>query len=490
MAMKCVKCKKDIVNRDIIGCSTCKCSYHLACSGVSTQRFNIMTREHKNAWKCNGCWDIHHQKSKQSSTPNISFDESPNYVTQRNKLIVNVSTENSFSSLPSDEELGDNSTMTNALNRSCPDFNTCNTIILEEMKEKIIYLQEKLDIADNEIVSILSENYQLKDKLNECEKKIKHLTVICKSTNTLQTTTKKKKRKSFPKPNTILLNNTHETEDCSYTALNIEQDLNVSTVVNNTTCLMQKSLTEAPNNHVVKTKQTNKIDYKHKILIIGENSVTGLASALFDSRREKWNDIYSIFGYVQPNASSTQILNYCNDMQYDLNEKDIVVLGIGGHDNNPNLLHKNYCLVLSKFMKCTVYIVPVNFNPALNERTLNYHLKLWSQNFKNCIFMNSVKAFYRSKTYTKYLLTRKLNMLIDSRDYNCNFLSIKNCKNMMGIALDSGIATKSVKINKSTCPAKCVTTAYTIPYFFNIMKKKTNSGTNKLIIPEKTCFRP
>lgn len=474
----------------MIACSVCNYKYHLFCSGVSIKRFNLMTKDHKNAWKCNSCWDLYHKNSKQSSTPNNSYEKSLDYVTQRKKFIVNVSTDNSFSSLPSDEELGNNSETTITLNRSYPELNTCNTMLSEEMKEKIAHLEEKLNIADNEIVNILSENFQLKNKIIEYEQKIKHLTVICKCTNTLQTTTKKNKRKSLQiKRNSQYQDNKHEKDECSYNALNIQKGLNDSMIEYNKERPVQERLTIAtnmnPNKCEVNTEETKVIN---KILIIGENSVSGLASTLSISRRESWNNSYSIFGYVQPNASSTQILNYCNNTQQDLTEKDIVVLGIGGHDDNPNLLHSNFCLILSKLTKCTVYIVPVNFNSALNELTLNNHLKLWSQNFKNCIFIESLNnALIRKKSYFTYLLTQKLNMLIDTRDYNSKFLSLKNCKDRKKISKNSIKPIKSDELNKSTCLSTLVKTPYTIPYFFEMMKKKASNG---ITLSDKTCFRP
>lgn len=50
-------------------------------------------------------------------------------------------------------------------------------------------------------------------------------------------------------------------------------------------------------------------------------------------------------------------------------------------DDNSNSLLTNYCLILCHFMNCRVSVALVNYNPSLNEITLNDGHK----NFENCV---------------------------------------------------------------------------------------------------------
>lgn len=121
-----------------------------------------------------------------------------------NKFKINVSTENSFDSLT--EEDGEtsyiSSSSTTQLNRSYPNeyvnmnkrINTNSKI--DELQNRILDLEQKLQIADNEIENLLSENNTLSKQLHNYELKIKKITEVCKSTPKKKNLKKNKNRKN------------------------------------------------------------------------------------------------------------------------------------------------------------------------------------------------------------------------------------------------------------------------------------------------------
>lgn len=136
------------------------------------------------SWKCNQCISLNHQKDNF-----VSYEEQQNNITMRKPFKTNVNTENSFESLPiedDDDNFEEHSFTTpenqNALNRSCPDVNICARAKLEDMENLVKELKERLESADNEIVNLLMENCQLKIQINSYESKVNNLQTICKST--------------------------------------------------------------------------------------------------------------------------------------------------------------------------------------------------------------------------------------------------------------------------------------------------------------------
>lgn len=136
MVAQCDECKQIINSREFLICVTCGRKYDLTCANVSFQRFHLMTTDNKKNWKCQSCW--------------LDFHTEGENITNRKKIIVNVSTENSFSFLDDDEiEISSNSI---DLNRSCPGARSCFESDLQDLKIEINMLNLKLEAADSEII--------------------------------------------------------------------------------------------------------------------------------------------------------------------------------------------------------------------------------------------------------------------------------------------------------------------------------------------------
>ncbi|CAG5054821.1 unnamed protein product [Parnassius apollo] len=117
----------------------------------------------------------------------------------RNRIIANVSTENSFETLSEDEiDTDDENCMNKSvkLNRSYPDIDpkpskNDYSDYIYTLKEKNKELEKKLGSADAEIEKLLAENSMLEKKVINYELKIKQLETICSSPNTLLNTENK-----------------------------------------------------------------------------------------------------------------------------------------------------------------------------------------------------------------------------------------------------------------------------------------------------------
>lgn len=179
---------------------------------------------------------------------------------------------------------------------------------------------------------------------------------------------------------------------------------------------------------------------KHKnkrLLIIGDEQLKGLAWSLSSTRSGKWNDVYRPYAEIITGGTSTEILEKCANISTQLTRQDIVILGCGSNDNDIHKLHSNICIAISKLNKATVLLAPIKSNPYLNEKKLNYNLKLWTKHFANCNFIDIDVLYSRNNCDMDYitLLCSKVNIWIDYRQYEHEFLSINSLKNIYGFTL-------------------------------------------------------
>lgn len=123
MAKVCAKCNRTFIDKRILTCSTCKKSFHIDCTNVSDKMFYLMKGKKSSKWDCKKCLNI---KRADVSTPSTSSALTTknlytpcNNVTERQRVKVNVCTENSFESLNSEDS--DDEECSTVLNRSCQD---------------------------------------------------------------------------------------------------------------------------------------------------------------------------------------------------------------------------------------------------------------------------------------------------------------------------------------------------------------------------------
>lgn len=485
-----------------------------------------MTSDNKENWKCNNCYEAAYIKKYHTPIASeLLHTPSINNVTVRTKIQVNIPTENSFASL-SDDDLMDS----HELNRSCPEISINHTETIEDMRIRMNSLQERLDIADNEIQLMLTENFELKKQISQYKNQIDKLTSICKSTSSSKssvkcsTSRKRSKKQNIPKtrldftvaeefqnqtidpesnyshssptlsssyrdimiPNNKQLMKSPEcsndtvlsTAETNFTAegttsqQNNQNRIPIDSAQTAPSSVEGKKFLNAPNTQVT-TENTNASQgsnssnnintsiaategtsgqKKRTIHIIGDDQLLGLSATLTESRSGKWNDNYTCSGFIMTNASSAEILNYCKSVSDNMSKDDIVILSLGSNDRNPEMLHYNLCVLLDRLRKVSVYILPVSINPYLNEKFLNYNLKLWTQHVNNCTVIDTNHTILNKKEFLNYICY-KLNILIDSKDYRLQFLDLK-------------------KIFSKSSHGKLPYKKGTIPYYFPIVEKQ------------------
>ncbi|KAJ2937629.1 hypothetical protein O0L34_g16899 [Tuta absoluta] len=140
-----------------------------------------------------------------SEPQQIDLPASIEAVTHRKKntVVVNVATANSFeslsSSIQSDSDDEDEMTPSLHFRGSCPELNNVlKQSELENLRERVVFLEEQLASADCEIANMLSENCALKDEVARHIKRCDLLGKLCLSTSDKKTHAKSIKNKTMP----------------------------------------------------------------------------------------------------------------------------------------------------------------------------------------------------------------------------------------------------------------------------------------------------
>lgn len=487
MAPICKKCDTTITTKSYLTCAICEESYDVDCTSVSFARFRIMTKKNKNEWVCQTC------RSKKPPRQVVGTQNVDN-VTTRKKIAINVQTSNSYNSLLEDDDDDVDQSLSSAssddddteivdLNRSCPERPPCYKSDIEDMEKIILDLQSKLTSAESEIDNLSLENTVLSKQLQRYELQIKALKNISSRfeiNSSSRTSTKKQGRKTRTCGKTLEyrdIENVNKELNKSFIDLNIsphtvnkiespkanssqdfQKDKNSASTPE--TILQNKDNAKSPpllKQPPVKPKVSvgdTKTNPKRKIFIVGDESVSGLSAKLTNSRKGKWNDVFTTTALIRPGAQSSTILEYLANTEESISAQDVVVLGVGSYDTNPRLLHSDLCVALSRLRHATVIVTPVTKNCSLNVFMLNQHLRFWTSYFTNCTFIDDTNCYNLRKESYLSLICDKINSIIDCHEYNKQFLSIKNLKKLMA-------KTDNDNLLVNDTPKKG-----TIPYYF------------------------
>lgn len=498
---KCAHCKKTILEKHFLKCSQCKRSYDLACTN-SEKLFSLMDKERKEVWTCIKCRQHKDQPGKTSTpkitkkvvavassshqlkmTPGESRGETtyhkplPNYeqeprqqidvqqqlyknqqqaLEQEQQLLncsvnnitrrkYNVPVRNSFDSR-SDEEF-DISTRNDTLNRSCPNMTVNYKDEAEGLKNKIAELHEKLKFSDDYTTKLLMENDDLKKQIIECTRQINQLKNICKSTTpAAKTLTKQTKQESTQTGIDNGIDN---------------QDANKSTDELNLECYEITTDNVQNNNKNGKKSQKN-------VHILGGRQSKGLAVALRNSRQNTAYEKYNVTSTVRPDARCEDILK---TPQILSNYDDVFIINIGESDSNPIKLLAELGVFLKTYVKSFIIVIGVKTSMHLNERKLNYAMKLHCKSFENCAFLDVTEI---NNNHVNFLskICHKINFLLDSRFYNKKYLNFNKLKLKMSSKKDElhYVATDNHHYHKGT-----------IPYYFKKVEHNVSTlSTEKL----------
>lgn len=226
---KCARCKKIVPRREHLTCLNCKLTFDIDCLNISYNLFQLMNTEKKEHWKCLQCkQNLKKKEIKSNTTPTNNKEPRKNTpqnrtlpaskkctVTDKTPAMDNVTTRQKRMRTSSAEENLDSeeiqepeimydslcpslvkSKSTDALydySSTLMDTTKSRSVesirdldILDEMKQEIGSLQEKLAIAENEMDNILSENCELHRKVKTLTQEISVLKKICSSPSPLK----------------------------------------------------------------------------------------------------------------------------------------------------------------------------------------------------------------------------------------------------------------------------------------------------------------
>lgn len=483
MSNKCAKCNKIIAGKSKLTCTYCKKGFHHSCTRISEKLFDLIKQKKNNNWKCDNCNIITLREPKTPTTSTTVFSRSTstpqNFVTQRPKQIVNISTNNSFESLNSDDsEEEDNSTkLSVTLNRSCPTMGLNTSEAIDELKSKVMDLQNKLQTADKEIDELLIENSCLKKQLRYYEKKTTTLSSICRSTPR-----RERNRKNQTSLNRTALNFTcleqvkgkHESPKIDKA---VEQSKLNESVENKRKKTMPPKTVESPaadtgNSNQCKINQNADTTEKRKVAVFSDQHGKGIRNALeFLLGKD-----FHVTAILKPYAQIDQILSSCNKICKDFTNKDCVIVIAGSNDKNPSRFQSYIYYYLSLFVNTNVLVGEISENMTLNVHKLNEVLRLACSHFKNTAFvpLHYDNPIPNRKQYTGRLLLKEILAI----DYKYRYINHIDKMEKEADAINDNVR----KEKKFQC---------TIPYLFNKMKQNQtkNKETIKDKIDDQTFFR-
>lgn len=339
MADCCGKCGKHFDDRRIMNCSICKTRYDLACANVSTPRYCLMSPNRKEKWRCESCWEkIRANKNNQESDRN----ESPthDYITKRKKIVINVETKNSFSSLSGEDEDDEESEG----NRSCPDLRINCSHQLENLKEKHDNLQNKLHSADVEIQNLIGENYTLKNRIKQLEQTVNNLKKICSSSSTQNktTSTNKRSRKSLTKKKLNFCSEKEENQ--SFQDLNVSPTTSTVEINKEMTQISEKNTYRETENLSSQKQNPKKIESPGKLCIISSNSKNKILQSAENNLEHT-----EICHYLTPGAGVHKLLKGIERKLQDFTLKDYCIIFLGDYDFNKT---ENYQDIVNYIRDC------------------------------------------------------------------------------------------------------------------------------------------
>lgn len=337
-----------------------------------------------------------------------------------------------------------NSNTTDEDVRSFVDVSTyMNKYEMDDLKEEIDTLRLKLQIANQEIDNLNSENQNLQIKLKKIEKQNLHLKSICNSPAGKFTNSLKKK------VNHKVLNNKN----------------NESTYNDGNILLENKETSQKDKINSNKIWQPKNVGKDKHIYLFGGKQFVNVSNKIEKLREKSINCLekYRIESFVKPFATTEEILK-CLKL-YNFNDSDKLIISIGEHDIDPMKLLIELTTVLRLYKNNNIIIVGVKINKHLNENKLNYEVRNICRNFKNCRFINVPDNVYNISY--KWQLCQKINNLINSIDYDEKYLNINKFRGTQyKTKTISDIKNKRKNIKESS-KTNDIPKIGTIPYYFN-----------------------
>lgn len=417
----CAVCKKKIASKEFLKCTSCDRFLDVTCtSNITSKFFRIMTTKTKDVWKCHFCTGNKKQNIALSTQHSPRLPEqspkgdqnvsdsvhvlvkkptppSNSNVTTRKKIIINVSTENSFQSLSDEEVLDDIENMsTHQLNRSCPVGKLNDSHDFDVLNERMELLQNKLGSAEEEIENLLSENFSLQKRITEQEKKIERLTRICRSPCNITS----KRRSSI---NLNSTNSTPITTTMSKKVINTTQDLSFS--VDSKTLKTRKKPEKEDDDDGAdrcRTKNDNNL-VKHRVLLLADETGRGLRNIL----QKRLGDEYQVTSSLKPYASLEHVLSNSYIQCQDFTKLDYIIILAGSHENNLVKFQSSLYYYLNVLTNTNILFGQIGNGTCLIGLTLDRLLSSICPFFGN-MYHSQLFHFHHSRKLDKHNTCRSL----------------------------------------------------------------------------------
>lgn len=302
---------------------------------------------------------------------------------------------------------------------SAPNLSQIADVNTSAYKDKIQSLELELQSAHNEIDNLNEENQLLKlelTKSNTLLNRYKELyTEILTSGNYL-------KRKQFI-----------ELSDTPKSSKNVTiREMNQSNLIRSNTIKNHKStLSNGTPKHSNLAKSSNdtpkctnlsKNENKSKIIILGDQSATGLTYRLSSLLHD---DYCKVQGFIKENASLKDVISNIHNLSKTMTKKDHFVISAGSNDKNPLLFTCELAHAFRETTNTNLHIVSVAHGHYLNTTMLNLEIQKFIPYFPHASFISTQTPLFSK--FNSYLADN-IKKSIKKKDYYHTFLSYNNKK--------------------------------------------------------------
>lgn len=512
----CNKCKRTADLKNSVVCSACSLTYHFDCEGYPEKLYSLMEPQKKESWKCKLCirknklpnkspkpitptsnitlrknnmtsnkpgpsnkntpreeaclhsdtkFEEGHSRTSLSvpaevnKTEEVRVSVGSNSPTDDNstsrKFSITIPTENSFEMLSEEEDLQDSSRISEAhfdMNRSFPELRMNKSYVLDEMKQTIDALKDKLESADQEIQNLLAENSTLSKRLAESELRIDQLTHICKSTS------KKQYKKKLNCNSAVSTNNL----DFSTDAEEQRQNSSASNMKNTQRLSIQaKHCSDDANLHQLKhTSPPTDTGSQCRapldgVSIGGDKSIkknricmlsTNIYNPLYKLADQVLGSEYYICHYLYPNVRAQHLLHNIEAKLTDLTKDDYCMIFIGEEDFNETQNYAQLIRTIRNRLKnlthtnvivCSPTFKLDNYSKMYNSRLETFNYLLYNDNCEHeyAYLLDSNRSLSYDYSMFRYGSGRVSNYGIKSILYDIStYIMIIEAENKMIIS--------------------------------------------------------
>lgn len=221
-----------------------------------------------------------------------------------------------------------------------------------------------------------------------------------------------------------------------------------------------------------------KASKKGQIILLADNQGHGIVESILQNNNKLIIKDYSVIGFKKTDATTSEVLAYCNTLSKSVSKDDNIVIMTGSNDSNPHTLLSELKAALNLLKSSNVFVVNVLHNEFIKERKLNNKLKLLTSSFDNCVFI---------ETSDKLCVAQQIIQHINTVQYKNTFLTFEK-RSPQGYSNKRSKSSQKIKNNKTFKLFKPKNNKLITDYFQPVLMnhsslsiKPTNNTTKRLI---------